>query len=262
MNRLYTMSWNEERMLPFFFRHYDAWIDRYVVYDDGSTDRTLAMLHAHPKVEVRRFERSVADLFVASATALQNSVWREARGAADWVVITAIDEHLQHPDMSAYLASCRCAGVSAIPALGFQMLADRFPDSDAWLAETHLIGAPYWQMNKLSIFNSARIEATNYSFGRHFAEPAGSVAYPEVDEVLNLHYKYLDGDYVQSRHSLLASGLGSGDVALGLGGNYRWSSDELAAEWRKLAAVALDYRDPSVGLATHVERWWRGPRRR
>ncbi|MBI4190914.1 MAG: glycosyltransferase family 2 protein, partial [Betaproteobacteria bacterium] len=44
---LYTMGWNEERLLPFFFRHYDPWVDRYVIYDDNSTDATLEMLHAH-----------------------------------------------------------------------------------------------------------------------------------------------------------------------------------------------------------------------
>ena len=43
---LFTMSWNEERMLPFFFRHYDRFIDRYIVYDDGSTDRTPRLVGA------------------------------------------------------------------------------------------------------------------------------------------------------------------------------------------------------------------------
>ena len=28
-------------MLAFFFRHYDPWVDRYVIYDDGSTDGSL-----------------------------------------------------------------------------------------------------------------------------------------------------------------------------------------------------------------------------
>jgi hypothetical protein len=68
----YTMSWNEERMLAFFFRHYDALVERYVFYDNGSTDATLEILARHPRVEVRRFERKFSGSFVFSEQALQN----------------------------------------------------------------------------------------------------------------------------------------------------------------------------------------------
>ena len=50
---LYTKVWNEEEMLPFFFRRYDPLIDRYIIYDDGSTDNTLKLLAAHDRVEIR-----------------------------------------------------------------------------------------------------------------------------------------------------------------------------------------------------------------
>jgi Glycosyl transferase family 2 len=255
---LYTMSWNEERMLPFFFRHYDRWVDRYIVYDDGSTDRTLEMFAARGNVEVRRFQRSMPDSFVISATLLQNEFWKEARGNAAWAVITAIDEHLHHPDIAGYLARCRQQGVTAIPVLGMQMLADGFPDSADWLAATHVIGAPFDEMNKLSIVDPNQIDETHFTLGRHLAEPAGRVVYPAADEVLNLHYKYLGRDYVQSRHALLAGGLGKIDRNAGLGHQYSLSPDGLAAEWQKFAARALDYRNPAVGVTTHPERWWRG----
>ena len=55
---LYTNSWNEMRMLGFFFRHYDPFVDRYVFFDDNSDDGTLDVLRAHPRVVIRRFERS------------------------------------------------------------------------------------------------------------------------------------------------------------------------------------------------------------
>ncbi|HEY2617653.1 MAG TPA: glycosyltransferase family 2 protein [Acetobacteraceae bacterium] len=259
---LYTMSLNEERMLPFFFRHYDRWVDRYIVYDDGSTDRTLEMFAARRNVEVRRFERSMPGSFVISATLLQNAAWKEARGKAAWAVITAIDEHLHHPDILGYLASCRRSGVSAIPALGFQMLAERFPDSAEWLADTHRLGAPFDEMNKLSILDPNLIEETNFVLGRHSAEPTGRVVYPEADELVNLHYKYLDTEYLRSRHALLLGGLGEVDKAAGLGWHYQLSTDRLDAEWRRFASMALDYRDPTVGFTTHLDRWWRGSRRR
>ena len=58
---LYTICWDEADMLGFFFRHYDPWVDRYIVYDDGSTDGSLDILRAHPKVELRRFARTEAE---------------------------------------------------------------------------------------------------------------------------------------------------------------------------------------------------------
>ena len=50
---LYTRCWNDAAMLGFFFRHYDALVQRYIVFDDGSTDASLDILASNPKVEIR-----------------------------------------------------------------------------------------------------------------------------------------------------------------------------------------------------------------
>ena len=259
---LFALSWNESRVLPFFFRHYDAWVDRYVIYDDGSTDDTLDQLRRHPRVEIRRFERAVSNSFVESSRLWQNHVWKESRGQADFVVLTAIDEHLYHPDIRRFLATCHAGRVSAIPALGFNMVVEDFPVPGTWLAETCLFGMPHHDMNKLSLFAPDRIEETNFSAGRHFAKPTGAVVFPPIDELLNLHYKYLGRDYILARHALLRTGLGTHDIAAGRGEQYGWSPEQLEIAWRTLASHTMNYRDPSVGFSTHVERWWRGRRLR
>src|SRR5690348_230198 len=121
---LYAQCWNEEFMLPFFFRHYDGFVDRYVIYDDGSTDQTLSILAKHPRVEVRRFVRAYAESFALSEQALSNECWKESLGEADWVIVTDIDEHLYHPAMWQYLEQASAAGLTLIPALGFQMITN------------------------------------------------------------------------------------------------------------------------------------------
>jgi Glycosyl transferase family 2 len=94
---LYAQCWNDEWMLPFFFRHYDRLVDRYFIYDDGSADGTWGLLRSHPKVEARRFERATPESFVLSEQAFSNECWKGSRGEADWVILTDIDEHLFHP---------------------------------------------------------------------------------------------------------------------------------------------------------------------
>ena len=113
---LYAACWNDVRVLPFFFRHYDSLIQRYVIFDDGSTDGSLDLLRAHPRVEIRRFAWTHPDSFVLSELAHYDQCWKESRGQADWVIVTDVDEHLYHPRLAEYLQSCREQGVTVVPA--------------------------------------------------------------------------------------------------------------------------------------------------
>jgi hypothetical protein len=262
---LYTLCWNEADMLGFFFRHYDPWVDRYVVFDDGSTDGSLDILRGHPKVELRRFERVVSDSFVLSHQRLQNEVWKESRGNADWVVITAVDEHLrpaggQNP--GDYLAVAAGAGITAIPCLGFQMISHDLPDPGETLARTRTRGAPYHMMNKLSLFDPEAIRETNFTRGRHKAQPTATVVYPPRDELMLLHYKFIGFEQTLRRLGELHSGLGSRDVENRWGGQYQWSESRLRDAWQIVEERAVDTGAPGFTpwtTAPVAERWWRPP---
>lgn len=256
---LYTMSWNEEQMLGFFFRHYDPIVARYVVYDDGSTDGTLHLLHSRPNVEVRRFKRVVEGSYVLSAQQLHNEVWKESRNRADWVIITAIDEHLHHAHVIDYLTACKRGGVTAVPSLGFQMVAAAFPQPHVHLASSVTRGAPFAKMSKLSILDPSAIEETRFGAGRHIASPIGRVRYPDKDEVLNLHYKYLGIDYVRRRHAMLRSGLGEVDRQSGFGHRYLYTDRETLADIAYFEARSFELMSPDIDLSDlHAEpRWWR-----
>lgn len=263
---LYTICWNEAAMLGFFFRHYDPWISRYVFFDDGSTDGTLEILARHPRVEMRRFQREVPESYVKSALLLQDRMWKESRGGADWIVITAVDEHLHHPYLLPYLEDCHDAGVTLVPALGYQMVGRTFPPRDVKLAEAVRRGAPYPLMSKLSLFRPDALAETNYEPGRHTAQPTGRLVLPKRDELLLLHYKYLAPEYVAARNALLATGLGDMDRAERWGVQYHDDAAAVEAAYRDFEAQAVDIADPASRPWRDytTRRWWRRepPRRK
>jgi hypothetical protein len=254
---LYTILWNEEEMLPFFFRHYDSLVDRYVVYDDGSTDRTLDILAAHGRVEVRPFVRSDHASFVLSCRSLHDKIWKESRGQADWVIVTAVDEHLYHPvGLGPYLRLAGRRGVTAVPALAFQMIAESFPSPHERLTKTRRLGVPLDDYNKLGVFNPNAILETHYEVGRHQAEPAGRVRYPEQDQVLLFHYKFLGLDYLLRRYALLRGGLGEKDLENRWGYQYLLHGSELEAQFTELRLTAIDVTSAAAGKLQR-RRWWR-----
>lgn len=218
-------------MLPHFFRHYDPLIERYFFYDDGSTDQTLSILSAHPRVEIRKLPRSEKNSYVLAARELHNSCWKESRGQVDWVIYTAVDEFLYAPDLAGYLEECTLNGITAILAIGYQMISRTFPESDKSLLSQVISGCPWYLMNKLSIFDPDEITETNFLPGRHEANLQGNVVYPERKILLNLHFKYLDFDRTFQRHNELERKLGKYDKTEGWGHQYGWSKKQFKKDW-------------------------------
>ena len=259
---LYARCWNERDMLPFFFLHYDKLVQRYVIYDDASTDNSQEILRLNPKVELRPMPPySDPESRIRSALALQETCWRESRGIADWVIITDIDEHLYHPDMYGYLAQCRAQGVTIIPALGYQMLSEHFPEHKTLLCQSLTRGACDLVYSKLGIFSPNEIDAVNYTQGRHSAAPKGRVVLPARDELLLLHYHYLGFERVRKRNAQFVTRQRKNDIAMGLGSEYSLSSKQLREVWNLIASRLVDISQPDLRpWETHGgPRWWRPP---
>ena len=256
---LYARCWNEEDMLPFFFMHYDNLVQRYIIYDDESTDSSRELMHRNPKVEVRPTPPyGDPDSRIASALALQESCWKESRGVADWVIVTDIDEHLYHPQIDLYLAKCREQGVTIIPALGYNMISEQFPGFERPLCRSVTKGVPAPLYSKLNVFSPDAIEAVNYRPGRHSAAPTGVVIAPAREELLLLHYHYLGFERVQKRYARFAKRQRKRDVAMGWGFQYSWTPEQLRQEWDEMARHVVDISQPDLRpWATHLgPRWW------
>jgi glycosyltransferase involved in cell wall biosynthesis len=248
-------------MLGFLFQHYDDFVERYVIFDDGSTDGSLEILRSHPKVDVRPMPpRSDPESRILSSHPFFEDCWKESRGHADWVIVTDIDEHIWHSDLARYLTDCRHSGVTIIPGLGYHMLSETFPEPGCCLRQSVVTGAPDTWSSKMNLFSPDAIEATNFELGRHSAAPVGRVLAPARDELLVLHYRFLGFERTQRRHEEYLKRQRPKDLANDWGFQYSWSRQQLRERWDALQAQAVDVSDPALRpWATHKEpRWWMG----
>lgn len=226
-------------MLPHFFRHYDPIVDEYFIWDTGSSDRSLEILRAHPQVRLTTAGPEGAS-FVEENTARQNEFWKASRGRADWVIITAIDEHLYHPNLRGYLAWCRDQGITLIKAEGYEMVSDEFPLGDEPLHRriTHGKREAEW-FDKIQAFDPNKIGEINYEPGRHVANATGVAVFPAQAEAKLLHYKHLGHDYVIARYLMLRTGLREGDIEKRLGSHYFWDRNTLVARHEQIKRHAV-----------------------
>lgn len=234
-------------MLPYYLRHYDAIADRFFIFDDASTDASLDILAQHPNVEIDHFHKQ-SDSLVGSANVFNDSIWKQSRNKADWVILCSMDEHLYHPNLPGYLKQCQEAGVTAIPAEGYQMFADSFLDADGRLCDLITRGMRYKKMDKLCIFNPDAIEETNFVPGRHKANPTGRVVFPKKRDLKLLHYKYLGLDYLVKRYAELRTGLSQKDIEKKWGHQYLLDKERIEKEFLAVQVASSEIPLSAVSL--------------
>lgn len=236
---VYAITWNEEKVLPYFFMHYDNIADHYFIFDHDSTDNTFSMLKSHPNVTINKFE-PVGDSLVLSSNNLINQFWKASKGKADWVIICDVDEHLYYSNnLRKYLQECTAKGITLVVPTGYDMVSDSFPDTITPLHETirHGVRAPL--LDKPQIFNPNEIQEINFWPGRHLAFPVGNVIKPQKNEVLLLHYKSLGFDYLNARYSVFKERMWYGDIQRKLGIQYFWDEKRKLEEFENLKKKAV-----------------------
>src|SRR5690606_24350442 len=147
-------------ILPFFLEHYRPFVDRFYLYDDGSDDGSTEYLAAQPDVVLRRFANEGSS-FVAAAQQFNNHAWKESRGAADWVILTNVDELLYHPQRRPMLERARSDQVTMFPSRGWEMMTAEFPTQGPLVSAANR-GVPSKALSKISIFDPIAIQETRF----------------------------------------------------------------------------------------------------
>ena len=194
----YAVCWNEEKMLPFMFHHYETFVDKFFIYDNESTDSSLQIISNHPNaVTIPYITHTIDD---EKLIATKNECWKASRGTADYVIVCDIDEFLYTPNTKAFLSHLQASGISMPLSQGFDMCNTQFPNygTTSSLVEAVKTGVPNRDYSKCILFSPYKIVDMNYEPGAHFCHPYGLINSNETPYYV-LHYKYLGVEYVLER---------------------------------------------------------------
>lgn len=174
---IYTIVWNEERMLPQFLKHYSRYASRIFVIDDHSTDLTAAIAKAHPMVtyipyeHVGLVEKEFSDTFVEMAK----------KYPSDWAVCVDADEFIKG------LGTLENEPSGVLKTTGYMMIGKTGKLADCKKIRMKTFDKPVVFDPTLDV---------KFGDGRH------TVNLPARDSKLELwHYKYPSREYYLERNT-------------------------------------------------------------
>jgi len=253
----YAICWNEEKILPYYLRHYEKFCDKIIIYDNESTDRSREIIKAHPKTELRTYITKGQIRDDVYLQLKEKSVY-EAKDNVDYVIVGDIDEFLYHPDINLFLK--QNTGFSFYRPTGFQMVSDSYPNTKNQIYSQCKIGVPTYNLCKPILFNPNKVDELKLSPGGHTVaylkegdkeyefsydnkakwNPGWSPFKPRFKNFYDsplklLHYKYIGIDYVVNRQKVLANRLSEINRKMGWGKHYYNNTQKIFNELKSKA---------------------------
>jgi len=181
MITIYTISYNEELVLPHFIKWYRLRFPscRIVVYDNESTDNTAQIaIDNNCKVVSYSTNNQLSD---SAYLKIKNNVWKEAE--TDWVIVVDCDEFVDITEND--LIELESNKKTIVKAVGYNMCNI---EGLTELADIRY-GVRAEQYDKSILFNKKFIQEINYEAGCHTCNPKGVVNYST--EIFSLYHMHL-----------------------------------------------------------------------
>lgn len=227
---IYTIVFNEAKILPYFLRNYSPWVERIVAWVDQATnDGTVEILKANPKVELRTWPHKTGlddAEFIATANHWPSTEGRKEN--CEWVGFVDADELLWHPDPQGML---RNADVDIIRAKGFALISpDGLPKDDGrQIYEQVKTGAFQENENKYLLWRPGF--DVHHHHGRH-DRPTFNGRIDEKFRMKNYHCHFIGGaaptkarnkrNFDRANDKRFAWNFNAESERQGIGGTVKW----------------------------------------
>lgn len=216
-----TVTYNNEDKIPYVMPYYERMgIDKLVVYDNGSTDKTVELLSKYPFVEIRSYhtDQYSEELVLKYKTDIQN----EFRGQYHWCISTYFDEvFYTERDFREVLYEKMCEGRTVFVKTGLNIFSRHFPPTDngklihenvgrgaLWTSDDGVVGI---YGNKAELFDMRKVFVNYNEYGCHNCEITGEVSEFE-DDIAFFHLKFIDYDFIVRSNKEYANRMGNNGI--------------------------------------------------
>lgn len=198
---IHVLCWNEEKIIPYFLKYYENYVDKIIVYDNKSTDNSVKLLKKHPKTFIVSYDTN-GEIRDDAYLQIKNNAWKNSVNEADIVIICDMDEFLYSEDLKQYIIDFQNSDSTIIKPEGYDMVIENFTfDYSKKITDLVKTGFRNNHFDKLVMFKPKKINSINYNFGCHVASPMGEVKYFDKPIKL-LHYKRLGLDYFLNKMAI------------------------------------------------------------
>lgn len=224
---IYTVCFNEEKILPYFLRHYSQY-GKIIIYDNYSTDRSVEIAK-EGGAEVRLFD-TCGQFDDTTNVFIKENCWKDSK--ADWCIIIDLDEFVYHPDLPGFLQN---VDATIIEPIYFDMFSDRFPTTSGQIYEEVKNGHESWP--KMALLKPSQIKEMNYIPGCHLARPVGNVKLLKTTEVKTLHMKHLGREYTVARSVNSGARMSNKNRELQLGTHLLRTPEQVGEDFDRLIKI-------------------------
>jgi hypothetical protein len=237
---MYVLSWNEEKIIPYFLNHYENFVNNIYVYDNKSDDNSVKLLKSHPKVTVIPYNTN-NEIRDDAYLQIKNHAWKNSISKADIVIVCDMDEFLYSNDLKKSINNFYESDATVIKPTGYDMVVNDFQFNYGDKL-TNLVKTGYKNnlFDKLIMFKTKNITEINYNGGCHVAAPRGDKIKLFEGEFLLLHYKRLGLKYFLNKMSTYKKRLSEFNKKHKLGYEYEFNSDKHVEDFNECLGKISD----------------------
>jgi glycosyltransferase involved in cell wall biosynthesis len=206
---IFTFTYNDEDLLPFFLNYYAPLVDRITFMDSGSTDKTLSIIKKYSLCfNVRVLQTGLTWWDWDTGHMIRCNIWKGS--SYDLIMLPDVDEIFYRPDLREYLDATDF-GIYQLE--GWQMVSKDFPKPKTDLIDINK-GERVKLYDKFSIFKpTAKIKMTS----NH--EIASTTESLSKGQIKLLHYKFVGVEFLLKRAEAIKRRVPKDSYTAGIKGN-------------------------------------------